>query len=171
MKKKIALLMACTMAAASLAGCGGGNTAKETTAAPASTTAAAGGETAAASVGDVSMTMFWWGNQVRNERTQAALDLYSETNGVKLDGQFAEWSDYWNKLATSAAGHAMPDVVQMDYMYLDQYAKSGLLVDLKPYIENGTLDVSQISENTIASGTVDGGVYAIAAGINAPALH
>ena len=65
----------------------------------------------------------------------------------------------------------MPDVVQMDYMYLDQYAKSGLLVDLKPYIENGTLDVSQISENTIASGTVDGGVYAIAAGINAPALH
>ena len=38
------------------------------------------------------MTMFWWGNQVRNERTQAALDLYSETNGVKLDGQFAEWS-------------------------------------------------------------------------------
>ena len=175
MKKKIALLMACTMAAASLAGCGGGNTAKETTAAaPAGTTAAAAGETtaaAAAPAGDVAMTMFWWGNQVRNERTQAALDLYSETNGVKLDGQFAEWSDYWNKLATSAAGHAMPDVVQMDYMYLDQYAKSGLLVDLKPYIENGTLDVSQISENTIASGTVDGGVYAIAAGINAPALH
>ena len=116
MKKKIALLMACTMAAASLAGCGGGNTAKETTAA------------AAAPAGDVAMTMFWWGNQVRNERTQAALDLYSETNGVKLDGQFAEWSDYWNKLATSAAGHAMPDVVQMDYMYLNQYASSNLLV-------------------------------------------
>ena len=175
MKKKIALLMACTMVAASLAGCGGGNTAKETTAAaaPAGTTAAAAGETtaAAAPAGDVAMTMFWWGNQIRNERTQAALDLYSETNGVTVDGQFAEWSDYWNKLATSAAGHAMPDVVQMDYMYLDQYAKSGLLVDLKPYIENGTLDVSQISENTIASGTVDGGVYAIAAGINAPALH
>ena len=74
------------------------------------------------------------------------------------------------KIRNSAAGHAMPDVVQMDYMYLDQYAKSGLLVDLKPYIENGTLDVSQISENTIASGTVDGGVYAIAAGINSPAL-
>ena len=131
MKKKIALLMACTMAAASLAGCGGGNTAKETTAAPAApaATAAAGGETtaaAAAPAGDVSMTMFWWGNQVRNERTQAALDLYSETNGIKLDGQFAEWSDYWNKLATSAAGHAMPDVVQMDYMYLDQYAKQRL---------------------------------------------
>ena len=175
MKKKIALLMACTMVAASLAGCGGGNTAKETTAAaaPAGTTAAAAGETtaaAAAPAGDVAMTMFWWGNQVRNERTQAALDLYSETNGVTVDGQFAEWSDYWNKLATSAAGHAMPDVVQMDYMYLNQYASSNLLVDLKPYIDDGTLDVSQIAENTIASGSVGDGVYAIAAGINSPAL-
>ncbi len=175
MKKKIALLMACTMAAASLAGCGGGNTAKETTAQQLQQGQLQRQQGRQPQqqlhAGDVAMTMFWWGNQVRNERTQAALDLYSETNGVKLDGQFAEWSDYWNKLATSAAGHAMPDVVQMDYMYLDQYAKSGLLVDLKPYIENGTLDVSQISENTIASGTVDGGVYAIAAGINAPALH
>ena len=175
MKKKIALLMACTMAAASLAGCGGGNSAKETTAAaaPAGTTAAAAGETtaaAAAPAGDVAMTMFWWGNQIRNERTQAALDLYSETNGVTVDGQFAEWNDYWNKLATSAAGHAMPDVVQMDYMYLNQYASSNLLVDLKPYIDDGTLDVSQISENTIASGSVGDGVYAIAAGINSPAL-
>ena len=175
MKKKIALLMACTMAAASLAGCGGGNSAKETTAAaaPAGTTAAAAGETtaaAAAPAGDVAMTMFWWGDQVRNERTQAALDLYSETNGVTVDGQFAEWSDYWNKLATSAAGHAMPDVVQMDYMYLNQYASSNLLVDLKPYIDDGTLDVSQIAENTIASGSVGDGVYAIAAGINSPAL-
>ena len=134
MRRSIKKAMSLTLASAmtlSLAACGGSNTAKETTAAaaPAGTTAAAAGETtaaAAAPAGDVAMTMFWWGNQVRNERTQAALDLYSETNGVKLDGQFAEWSDYSNKLATSAAGHAMPDVVQMDYMYLDQYAKSGL---------------------------------------------
>ena len=64
----------------------------------------------------------------------------------------------------------MPDVVQMDYMYLNQYASSNLLVDLKPYIDDGTLDVSQIAENTIASGSVGDGVYAIAAGINSPAL-
>lgn len=180
MKKKIALVMACAMTVASLAGCGGGSGSgtSETTAAAAggeTTAAAAGGETTAAASnsagGETNLVMYWWGNQVRNERTQAVLDKYCELNpGVTIDGQFAEWNDYWNKLATMAAGQAIPDVLQMDYMYVDQYAKSNLLVDLKPYIDNGTLDVSEISENTIASGTVDGGVYAIAAGINAPAL-
>ena len=175
MKKKIALLMACAMTATALAGCGGGSssTTDTTAAAAGETTAAAAADTQAAAPaeGDIALTMCWWGNQVRNERTQAALDKYAELNpGTTIEGQFSEWSDYWNKLATSAAGQAIPDLVQMDYMYLDQYAKSGLLVDLTPYIESGALDVSEISENTIASGSVDGGVYAIAAGINSPAL-
>ncbi|MDF2886193.1 MAG: hypothetical protein K0R23_578 [Lacrimispora sp.] len=175
MKKKIALLMSCCMAAASLAGCGGSSATATTAAtqAPATTQAAttAPSKEASGGSGDVKLTMSWWGNQVRNERTQAALDLYSEQNkGVTIEGQFSEWSDYWNKLATSAAGQSIPDLVQMDYMYIDQYVKNSLLVDLKPYIEKGALDVSSISENTMASGTVDGGIYAICAGINSPAM-
>lgn len=175
MKKKIVLLMSCCMAAAALAGCGGNsaNATPAATQAPATTQAAtaAPSKEASGGSGDVKLTMSWWGNQVRNERTQAALDLYSQQNkGVMIEGQFSEWSDYWNKLATSAAGQALPDIVQMDYMYIDQYVKNGLLVDLKPYIEKGALDVSNISENTMASGIVDGGVYAICAGINSPAM-
>lgn len=175
MKKKIVLLMSCCMAAAALAGCGGNsaNATPAATQAPATTQAAtaAPSKEASGESGDMKLTMSWWGNQVRNERTQAALDLYSKQNkGVMIEGQFSEWSDYWNKLATAAAGQSIPDIVQMDYMYIDQYVKNGLLVDLKPYIETGALDVSNISENTMASGTVDGGVYAICAGINSPAM-
>ena len=166
--KKAALFMACALAVTALAGCSSSSSTAETTAAAGGTaTEAAGGSEG----GEVNMIMTWWGNQVRNERTQQALDLYAEQNpGVHIEGQFSEWSDYWNKLATSAAGQAMPDLLQMDYMYVDQYVKSGLLLDLTPYIEDGTLDTSNISENTMASGTVDGGVYAICAGINSPAL-
>ena len=68
------------------------------------------------------MTMTWWGNQVRNERTEAALDLYSEENpGVTFDSQPAEWNDYWTKLSTLAAGNSLPECLQMDYSYLAQY--------------------------------------------------
>ena len=172
MKKKLALVMACVMTAAAAAGCssspatdGGTASAGNGTA----TEAPAGGNTNSGSTGG-KLTMSWWGNQVRNERTQAALDLYGEQNGFEIEGQFSEWSDYWNKMATSAAGQSLSDLLQMDYMYLDQFVKSGLLVDLTPYIENGTLDVSNISENTMASGEVDGGIYAICAGINSPSL-
>jgi len=161
MKKKIGLLLTCAFAAAAVTGCSG-------SAASSNSQTAAGDNS---SDGAVKMTMSWWGNQVRNERTQQALELYGEQNpGVTIEGQFSEWSNYWDKLATSAAGQAIPDLVQMDYMYLDQYVKNGMLLDLTPYIEDGTLNVSDISENTMASGSVDGGIYAICAGINSPSL-
>lgn len=174
MKKKLALVLAASMAAVSLAACGGGSGDSGTTAAAggAGTEAADSGTTAAAALGgETALTVAWWGNQTRNERTQAALDKYSELNpGVTFDGQFSEWSDYWNKLATAAAGHSLPDVIQMDYAYLDQYVTNNLLVDLTPYIEDGTLNVDDCSEDIINSGSVDGKVYSIPIGVNAPAM-
>ena len=84
--------------------------------------------------GSVKLTFAWWGNQVRNESTSKVLDMYSEENpGVTFDGQFSEWNDYWNKLATASAGHNLPDIVQMDWMYYDQYVENGLLLDGKTY--------------------------------------
>ena len=90
MKKPIALLLAAAMTAG-LSACGGSSEPAGTQA-PASS--AAGGETkeaqAPAAEGETQasqtpgegaeLVVAWWGNQVRNERTQAALDLYSEQN-------------------------------------------------------------------------------------------
>ena len=116
------------------------------------------------------MVLSWWGNQTRNERTIAALELYKNETGVEVDGQFNAWADYWSKLATAAAGNALPDVLQMDYQYLLQYVTDGLLVDLTPWIESGALDVSKMNAGILESGSVDGGVYAICIGENAPSL-
>lgn len=121
--------------------------------------------------GEAHLVFAWWGNQTRNERTQAALEAYSEQNPeVTFDSQFSDWGDYWNKLATASAGHNLPDLVQMDYKYIKQYADHGMLVDLNPYIESGLLDVSHVDEGILESGTIDGKLYAICAGVNAPAL-
>ncbi len=161
------------MEAGSLAACGGGSGESTTAAAGNADTAAADSgstEAAPAAGGETALTVAWWGNQTRNERTQAALDKYTELNpGVTFDGQFSEWSDYWNKLATAAAGHSLPDVLQMDYAYLDQYVTNNLLVDLTPYIEDGTLNLDDCSQDIINSGSVGGKVYSIPIGVNAPA--
>lgn len=117
------------------------------------------------------MTVAWWGNQTRNERTQAALDLYaSENDGTTFDVQMNAWADYWAALATASAGGSLPDVIQMDYQYLSQYVQNNLLVDLTPYVTDGTLDISQVNEGITQSGSVDGGLYAICLGVNAPSL-
>lgn len=174
MKRKFALLLAAAMTAASLAGCGSssasGDTAADTTAAEVGTTETAE-STEGSNSGSANLVMAWWGNQTRNERTQKIIDLYSEQNpGVTIDGQFSEFNDYWQKLATAAAGHSMPDIVQMDYKYLNQYVTNGLLVDLTPYIEDGTINTADCNQDVLNSGSVNGGLYALCNGINSPAL-
>lgn len=126
---------------------------------------------ASAALADAQLTIAWWGNQTRNERTQAALDLYSEQNaGVTFDPQMNAWSDYWAALATASAGGSLPDVIQMDYQYLSQYVDNNLLVDLTPYMENGTLDMSKVNAGIVGSGGKGEGIYAVCLGVNAPAL-
>ena len=58
----------------------------------------------------------------------------------------------------------------MDYAYLDQYAKNNLLLDLTPYVEDGTLNLDDANADVLNSGKVDGKLYAVPIGINAPAL-
>lgn len=175
-KKTLSLLLASAMLV-SMTGCGSASTDSEaqssgqTEAQTTTTQAAAETEQASASAQEAALTFTWWGNQTRNERTQAALDLYSQQNpGVTFDTQPAEWSDYWTKLSTLAAGNSLPECLQMDYSYLEQYIGSGLLVDLTPYVESGVLDVSNVDEGILSSGSVDGKLYAVCAGVNAPAL-
>lgn len=126
---------------------------------------------AAKSSGSKKITVAWWGNQARNQKTMAALHEYTKEHpSVTFDGQVSEWADYWDKLATMAAGGSLPDIIQMDYGYLNQYENNGLLLDMLPYIKDKTLDVSNIDKGILASGSSNGKVYAMCNGINAPAL-
>lgn len=175
MKRKLALLLTAAMTAASLAACGSssasGDTVADTTAAAETGASETAESTDGSNSGSANLVMAWWGNQTRNERTQKIIDLYSEQNpGVAIDGQFSEFNDYWQKLATAAAGHSMPDIVQMDYKYLNQYVTNGLLVDLTPYVEDGTIDTADCNQDVLNSGSVNGGLYALCNGINSPAL-
>lgn len=152
-KKHMAMLFAGILTAAALAGCGSdsGQEAEEN--------------------GKTALTMAWWGNQVRNEKTQQVLEKYQEAHSdIAIEGQFYQWNDYWSKMATAAAGKSMPDLIQMDYTYIDQYVENGQLLDLTPYMESGALDVSSIPENVLAMGEVKDGNYGIAAGVSGNCL-
>lgn len=160
MRKKMLSAALCLVMALSLTACGGG-----------STQSGSAAKTESVAKDGNKLTFAWWGNQVRNERTSKILSMYSESNpGVTFDGQFSEWNDYWNKLATASAGHNLPDIVQMDLQYYDQYVANGLLLDLTPYIEDGTLDLSDADESILEAAKVDGKTYAVCNGVNAPAL-
>jgi len=84
-----------------------------------------------------------------------------------VEPEFTSWDGYWSKLATQVAGGLMPDVIQMDYQYLTQYAQSGVLADLTPYFESGAIDISNVAESVISSGSVGDKIFALSTGTNA----
>src|SRR5262245_18442097 len=77
---------------------------------------------------DTRLRMFWWGSRERGERTDKTNKLFQEKNpGVTITGELLGWTDYWPRLATQTAGRNAPDVIQMDYRYIYEYARRGAL--------------------------------------------
>ena len=60
----------------------------------------------------ITLNLYWWGNQTRNDVTKKAIDLYMEQNpNIEIKAEFTDWSGYWDKLSAMAAGGNMPDIV------------------------------------------------------------
>jgi multiple sugar transport system substrate-binding protein len=75
---------------------------------------------------DSRLRLLWWGSQPRAERTNKVSQLYQAKNaGTSITGEFLGWGDYWPRLATQVAGRNAPDVIQMDYRYIVEYARRG----------------------------------------------
>ena len=163
MKKRVfATLCAGMILAGSLAGCGG-----------ASTDSAAGGNSSGAqnAEGKTTLNVLWWGSQTRHEQTTAMLEKFEELNpDIDVAMDYSDWDGYWTKLPAQVAGGQTPDVFQMDYAYLSQYANNGVLAELDSYIADGSLDMSNVEQNILDSGTANGKVYAISTGTNAPVM-
>lgn len=130
-----------------------------------------GGEESESGDGKIKLRMTWWGSQDRHDRTQKVIDLYEEKNpNVEIAAQFTGWSGYWEKVATQAAGGNLPDIIQMDYKYLAEYAGRDLLANLNQYVESGTLNLDDVAPIYLNGGKLDGNLYAVNIGANAHAI-
>lgn len=110
----------------------------------------------------------WWGNQTRNDCTQEVLQMYQDAHpDVILKGEFVDWSGYWDKMAMQSAANSLPDIIQMDYSYIGQYADKGLLANLLPYSVKGDLNIRGIPVDFLSPGIIRDGLYGIPLGINA----
>jgi multiple sugar transport system substrate-binding protein len=111
------------------------------------------------------MRLTWWGNTVRDEQTLKVVELFKSKNpGVSIDTETTGWGGYWDKVNTQAASGSVADLMQQDYLYIEQWASRGQLLDLTPYIQNGTINVSNIPNSVVDSGKIDGKLYGLPLG-------
>ena len=118
--------------------------------------------------GETDLRLGWWGNPVRNERTTAVIDLFhAEFDNIYIEEWTVGWGDYWTALATMAIGNDLPDVMQHDWGFLEQYVNNGHLVDLRPYFADNRIDVRNVPQSVLELGRFGEGIYAISIGMNA----
>ncbi|MEU4897167.1 ABC transporter substrate-binding protein [Streptomyces sp. NPDC044780] len=118
-----------------------------------------GGDGGGGSGGKVTLRFTWWGNPDRAARTEQAIKVFEKRHpDIDITTSFAGFDTYKAKLATQAAGGDAPDVMQLDYRQINQYATSGILLDLGKYPE---LRTSQIDKGLLDTGVVDGKRYAL----------
>jgi len=124
-----------------------------------------------AGAGNVEVNFAWWGNQLRDEVTKNTLDFFTENYpNITFNLNAQNWNNYWSIMKTAAGDGSLPDLMQQDYAFLEQWVESGDLLDLTPYVASGALDISNIPQSIVDTGKVGEGLYALCAGVNAPAM-
>ncbi|MDF2959701.1 MAG: family 1 extracellular solute-binding protein [Paenibacillus sp.] len=158
MKKRYSL-MAMAMMVGALSACGGGG----------SSQGAAGGTSGSTDQGkakQVELRIMWWGDQKRADRTNEALRKFEEKNpNIKVVGEFAPSSGYFDKLNTQLASGTAPDVFFLGGNVVD-YANKGVLLELDPYVGK-ELNAADMDKGMIDYGTIKGKLLHISAGANA----
>ncbi|GGF99907.1 ABC transporter substrate-binding protein [Paenibacillus abyssi] len=174
MKKWIMLIMAFTLVF-TLAACGtnnnGGILTNNSGGAGTAEGTNSGGDNTGGEKEAVTLRMAWWGGQPRNDYTLEVIKMYEEKNPhVTIEPEYANWDDYWKKLAPQAAANELPDIIQMDLGYITQYGTKNQLADLTPFLNNG-IDVSNIADTVVNGGKLGDKLYGFNAGVNALQIH
>lgn len=111
----------------------------------------------------------WWGNPERDRRTEEAVAAFSSRADRGVDTEPSSWDEYWSRLATQVSGGNPPDLIQMDYQFIAEYAGRGALLELDNYVP-GPLDLSSVPDDAVESGRIDGTLYGITMGYNTFAM-
>lgn len=110
----------------------------------------------------IELRMAWWGDDVRHEITNSALDKFEELNpGITVVRDFSGFDGYLDKITTQYTGGNSPDVFQFYNEVLVEFASRGQLADLSANVpqDGWDADLLQVS-------TVDGELAAMPFGLS-----
>lgn len=107
----------------------------------------------------------WWGSQMRHDATIEVINMFMAQNpDIYVEYEFFDPDGYWTAMNTRAASDDVWDVFQMGgnfQAYIDH------ILDLTPFIEDGTIDVSNTTEAFLNTTSFEGKQIGISNGVNA----
>ena len=147
-KRVLATLALAAAAALALAGCSGGSGAG-------AGSGSGSGEATFDPNQKVELTFTYWGTDDRANRFNALIAEFNKKYpNITINSTFTDYSSYWEKRQTEAAGGGLPDVWLFSNVYLRQYGQAGYLYDLSQVSKE--VDLKAFTGPLKASGTLDG---------------
>ncbi|UFU03922.1 ABC transporter substrate-binding protein [Ruania suaedae] len=120
---------------------------------------------------EITLNFAFWGDTVRAERYEEAIELFREDYpNVSIETTYSGFGDHFTARNTEAASRSLPDIIQMDLAYMNEYADFGHLVPLDDYIGD-VISVDAIDPGLVSTGEVDGSNYGIASASSGQAVY
>lgn len=121
--------------------------------------------------GKTALTFAWWGSQTRHDRTIQVIEMYEAAHpDIDIQYDYAGNEVYWMKMIVQAAAGNLPDIMQQDYATLGTSNNKNLLLDLSPYVEDGTFDFADTPQAFLQGGVIDGKLLGVNLGNNSQAF-
>lgn len=97
----------------------------------------------------VTLRIAWWGSQTRHDATNKVIEMYEKDHpDVHIDAEFYDFDSYFTKLDTLVAADDVWDIFQMGGNF-PKY--ENVIEPLDTFIEDGTIDVSDTSDNFLST--------------------
>ncbi len=167
--KIISLVLCIAMMTALFAACGKAETSETAPSSDSQTAASSGSEASTVKEpvkGEIKYN--FWGNADQAKAIQTQIDSFTSKNpDIKVNLDFADWGNYWTKLATQSAAGSAPDVFAMSTtLYLADYAEKGYLVDVGELAQKDNFDLSKYYKAALDLSSYGGKVYGLPQDIN-----
>ena len=106
--------------------------------------------------GETTIRFSWWGGGERHEATLKAIKLFEERNpDIKIKAEYMGFQGYVERLTTQIGGGAEPDVMQVNWAWIDMFSRKGDgLYDLAKVKQ--FLNLDEFTQDMIDSGMSNG---------------
>lgn len=169
MKKRIlSLLMAMSMSATMLAGCGASKDTSVADGAEEKDATEAVKENAEETDGKETVTIwYYWETEGHQVALDQIIQQYNESqDAYEVTAKYVPFADFKKQLSIGASADELPDLAILDSPDHASYASMGIFEDI-----TGKFDVSNYYEGTVNSCTIDGKLYGVPFGVNCLALY
>jgi len=172
MRKKISVIGSALLATSVLiAGCGDSKSNGNSSApsgAPSSSASAAPSDSGE----KVTLRLTIWGSSPMTiGKNDAVIKKFEELHpNIKIESENYAGDVYFDKLGVMAASNNLPDVIRIDYASIKNYVSKDLLLPLDPYVGDKTINLDGIDPSNTDSGKINGVLYGLNIGNNAPVM-